>query len=102
MSKILQILGLISEFLSPKLSDKCPHATSFESLKIAQATFNLAGLAIYAASGLRSGSAAITTAAFTACGGWQSFLKNEMRKLDILHVVSNVSLVAETRCRRGA
>ena len=47
----------------------------------------------------RSGSAEITAVAFTACGGWQNFSKNEMRKLDILPA-SNVSLAAETGVRK--
>ena len=44
------------------------------------------------------------------CGHYRSgflplrffFLKNEMRKLDIFQVASNVDLVAEARCRRRA
>ena len=36
------------------------------------------GLAIYAARGLRSGSAEITAVAFTGCGGWQFFSRNTL------------------------
>ena len=54
-----------------------------------------AGLTIYAARGLRSGTAEMIAVAFNACGGWQFFPKNEMRKLDIFQEASNVSLVAE-------
>ena len=57
-----------------------------------------AGLAIYVARGLRSGSTETTEVTFTACGGWDFFSKNEMRKLDIFQVASNVSLVAEVGC----
>ena len=32
---------------------------------------------------------------FYCCSGWQFCSKNEMRKLDIFQVVSNVSLVAD-------
>ena len=39
--------------------------------------------------------AEITAVVFYHCGGWQFFLENEMRKLDIFQVASNVSLVAE-------
>ena len=55
-----------------------------------------AGLAIYAAMGLRSRTTEFTAVAFTA----QFFLKNEMRKLDIFQVASDVSLVAETGVRK--
>ena len=58
------------------------------------------GLAIYTARGLRSGTAKIAAVAFTACGDWQFSLKNEMQKLDIFQVVSNLSLVAETAVRK--
>ena len=37
---------------------------------------------------------------FHHCGGWQFFSKNEMRKLDIFQLASNVSLVADAGCRR--
>ena len=58
-------------------------------------------VAIYAARGLRSGTAEITSVVFTpAVAG--NFLKNEMRKLDIFQVASNVSLVAEAGCGRRA
>ena len=49
-----------------------------------------AGLAIYVARGLWSGSAEITAVAFTACGGWRVSSKNEMQKLDIFQVVSTL------------
>ena len=57
---------------------------------------------IYVVVGLRSGTAEVTAVAFTACGGWQVFSYNEMRKLDIFQVTSNLSLVAETGCGRKA
>ena len=38
--------------------------------------------------------------AFYHCGGWQLLSKNEMRKLDIFQVASNVSLVVEAGCGR--
>ena len=50
------------------------------------------GLAICAARGLQSGTAEITAVAFSACGGWRFFLKNEMRKLDIFQVASNIHM----------
>ena len=41
-----------------------------------------------------------------ACGGWHIFSKNEVRKLGVFQVVSNVSFhqmaLAETRCEMGA
>ena len=37
---------------------------------------------------------------FTTAVAGNFFSKNEMRKLDIFQVVSNVSLVAEAGCRR--
>ena len=57
-------------------------------------------LAIYAASGLQSGTAETTAVAFIACGGGHFFSKNEMQKLDIFQVVSDVSLVADTGVRK--
>ena len=62
----------------------------------------LAGLAIDAARGLRSGTVEITAVVFTTAVVGNLFSKNEMRKLDIFQVVSNVSLVAEAGCRRRA
>ena len=57
-----------------------------------------AGLAIYAARGLRRGTAEITAVIFTTAVKSE----NEMRKLDIFQVASNVSLVAEAGCKRRA
>ena len=45
-----------------------------------------AGLAIYAARGLRSGTAEIIAVAFIACGGWQLFSKKEVQKSGIVLV----------------
>ena len=53
------------------------------------------GLAIYAARGLRSGTAKLPQWLYRL--RWLEILsKNEMRKLGIFQVASNVSLVAET------
>ena len=51
---------------------------------------SLARLAIYAARGLRSGTPEITAVICTACGGWQIFSQNEVRRLGIFQVASHV------------
>ena len=97
---LLSSMGtLLSSKLSASTASTCQsHKSRFLFFKFAFSTRHCnTELAIFAARGLRSGSAEITAVFFTACRDWQFFSKNEMRKLDIFQVVSNMSLVADEK-----
>ena len=81
-----------SRVVTRQFSKKTPQLAHPRNRAVLEPTNVLpsAGLAIYAARGLRSGTAEITAVVFTACGGWQVVLKIEVRKLGIFQVASYV------------